>query len=90
MGYILLVLLCACPYLILLYKKENLQIRLLFSSLFSLLLYVLLACLISLRNYNILFGIYFWYSLLMWSSIIINILIIIVLTLVKALANRKG
>lgn len=80
---ILLVVCIVLPYSILFYKKISLSIRLIFASIFELFCLLTLILLVQVGHLNFLVGTVFLYNMIVWISILANILVILSIWILK-------
>lgn len=80
---ILVVVCAALPYSILFYKKISMSIRLVFASISEMLILLLLMLLMQVQHLNFLIGATFLYNMIVWVSILLNILTILIIWILK-------
>lgn len=73
----------ALPYLILFYKKVSVSIRLLFASMFEILCLLILIIATHWGGLDFLTGTVFFYNMIVWSSVLINVFVILVIWILK-------
>ncbi len=84
---ILFILWFLIPYSFLFYRKWNLRVRLLFISLFEILFLYLTIIIVQNFKDDLLNGPAFFYNILIWPSIFLNLVVILIIWLIKRIKS---